>query len=306
MNSEPIILCQLCGTTKTSVNYIWDVWNQQKHRINNKDLTLMGYSVAAQRTNFYIRELNIMFDGGLSSNFAPSHLFITHAHTDHIANCPWHFNPGDTNTVQFYVPASVGLRMQNFLEASHPYSGSNLLIGQSSMITNVYNITEVSSNSILNITIKGKKYLVEIIECDHTVPCVGFGFSEIKTKLKEEYLELKGNEIKELREKGVEITQNIIMPMFVYLGDTGKKILSDPKIEKYQTIMIECTFLEDSEIERADETKHMHWISLKPYVIAHPQNTFILYHFSSRYRREFIRDFFKNENIPNVIIWNSN
>lgn len=70
--------------------------------------------------------------------------------------------------------------------------------------------------------------------------------------------------------------------------------------------MIECTFLEESEKERAFETKHMHWDDLSEYIKENQEITFILYHFSSRYKREYINDFFKIVNLSNVIVWNSN
>ena len=50
-----------------------------------------GYSVAALRTNFYIRELGLMLDAGLSApNMTINHMLITHPHSDHTANIPFH------------------------------------------------------------------------------------------------------------------------------------------------------------------------------------------------------------------------
>ena len=54
-------------------------------------ITLMGWSVAALRTNFYIKELGLMLDAGLSSpTWVINHLLITHCHSDHCANLPFH------------------------------------------------------------------------------------------------------------------------------------------------------------------------------------------------------------------------
>lgn len=55
-----LITCQLCNSSNT--NYIWNVWNQKQYKLKKNTLTLTGFSVAALRTNFYIKELNIMFD----------------------------------------------------------------------------------------------------------------------------------------------------------------------------------------------------------------------------------------------------
>jgi hypothetical protein len=48
-------------------------------------------------------------------------------------------------------------------------------------------------------------HVVEVIQCDHTVPTVGYGFSERRTKLKEQYSALSGAEIGKLRKTGVEV-----------------------------------------------------------------------------------------------------
>lgn len=302
----PCKSCDTCGKVTTSVNYIWDVWNQRSHKIKDTEFTIIGFSVAALRTNFYIKELNIMFDGGLSSNYSPSHVFITHLHTDHIANVPWHFVPGEPRNVQIYVPQFTAVRMKPFLEASHPYQGQNDALGEKSQNHDAYKIIEVEDKINVPIEIKGKKHILEIIRCYHTVRCTSYGLIEIKTKLKQEYLGLKGAEIKELRQQGVELTEQILKPYFLYIGDTSKEILKDERLKKYSTIMIECTFIDDEEEERATLTEHMHWKHLEQYVIDNPNINFILYHFSSRYKRDHIDDFFNKINLSNVIVWNSN
>lgn len=249
-----------------------------------------------------------MFDGGLSSNYCPSDVFITHLHTDHIANYPWHFDTGVKSGTNFYVPQLTGPRLKNFLEAAHPYQGDNSYIGQESKLTDDYNIIEVEDKKNLEIEIKGKKFILDVIRCYHTVRCTSYGLIEIKKKLKKEYLGLKGQDIKALKYSGVEITESIFNPFFLYIGDTGKEILEHEKdrIVKYSTIMIECTFLDNDELLRADETKHMHWNFLEQIVKDLPQTTFILYHFSSRYKRGYINEYFKKVNLPNIIVWNSN
>ena len=67
--------------------------------------------------------------------------------------------------------------------------------------------------------------------------------------------------------------------------------------------MIECTFIIDEHIKEAKDNRHMHWYHLKPYIILHSDTTFILYHFSFRYDKSFIKTFFDKENISNIIPW---
>jgi ribonuclease Z len=144
---------------------------------------------------------------------------------------------------------------------------------------------------------------VETFKCHHTVPCVGYGFSENKQKLKEEYKQLPGKEIAKLRMDGVDIYNTITNYFLVFLGDTSHEVLEDKELLKYSTIMIECTFLLEDDLINAEKTKHMHWNHLGPFVLSHPEITFIVYHFSQRYKGTEIKDFFDKQNYPNVITW---
>ena len=284
-----------------NVNYLWNIWNVKETKIKNTSYTLKGFSIAALRTNFFIKELNIMLDAGLSSNYSPDHIFITHTHTDHCANLPYNLyaiNDSKSEKMKIYVPDGCFEKTDCLIKSVHTlnedeYNGN-------------YEIVSVTPNFTIEIEIKGKKFIVEIIECDHTVKTVGYGFIETKKKLKTEYIGKSSKEIVELKKMGIDINYVEQNYNLLYLGDTSCKILENSKLEKYSTIMIECTFLEDEDIERANITKHMHWKQLEQYVKNHPDITFILYHFSSKYKRNFIDNYFSEKKISNVEIWNSN
>ena len=87
-------------------NALWKVWDDREPiTIPGTQYTLRGFSIAALRTNFFIKELSIMLDGGLSANYSPDHIFITHSHTDHIANLPFHlYSAKENSKIQIYAP----------------------------------------------------------------------------------------------------------------------------------------------------------------------------------------------------------
>lgn len=155
---------------------------------------------------------------------------------------------------------------------------------------------------------KGGMYTVRVFDCFHKIACLGYAFSEKRTKLKDEYKGLKGPQIKELKTKGVEITYSFEEPMFAYVGDTSTQVFENsPWLFDYPIIITECTFLRDEQ-EKAIHDGHTHWDHLLPYVLAHPKTTFILIHFSLRYRADEIFEFFDNlkqqgTNIDNVVIF---
>lgn len=285
-------------------NGIWKVWSQRDPlKIHNTPYTLIGYSIAALRTNFYIKELGILLDAGLSANINMDYIFITHAHGDHTANIPFHLLSSKQNTIQIYAPYQAVDHIDKYIRSMFMMS-CNIQKEGDLVLKDLYKIHGMNP-TIEKINIKNKDYYLEIIECYHAVPCIGFGLTEVKSKLKDEYLGLKGKEIVELKNQGIEIYKEVQQSFFCYLGDTSKEILNNKNLEKYTTIMIECTFLLEEDIKQADETKHMHWSHLYPYIKEHPNTQFIIYHFSQRYSANEIKEFFDKirNDIPNVTEW---
>ncbi len=159
-----------------------------------------------------------------------------------------------------------------------------------------------------DLTIKGKRYMINVIECDHTVPCVGYGFTEIRSKLKPEFEGLTGQQIGAKKREKIEVTADTPFPQFCFLGDSTTKVFDrSPSVFNYPVIICECTFLMPDDYDNAVRKKHTHWSDLKPIVMAHPGTTFILYHFSARYRTKEVWSFFEKEkeenSIGNIVVW---
>jgi ribonuclease Z len=291
----------------TELNALWKVWDDHDTiKIPGTQLTLKGFSIAALRTNFYIPELSIMLDAGISGNMAPDYIFVTHSHSDHIANLPYHlYSAKNGKKIQIYIPEEMTKKMTGMLDSitmlNDEYPNPEFENKENGNMK-CYNIVPVKPG-ISDVILRNKKYELEVIKCYHSVPCVGYGFSEFKTKLKDEYKELSSKEIGELRRKGVDVSCEVKNPILCFLGDTSDEVLKDKSLEKYRNIMIECTFIRDEELVQAEKTKHIHWKSLEKYITDHPNINFILYHFSQRYKKSEIKEFFDNKKLPNVIPW---
>jgi len=65
------------------------------------------------------------------------------------------------------------------------------------------------------------------------------------------------------------------------------------EILKYPNIIIECSFILDEDLPHAKEKKHMAWSNLKPLVQSNSQIQWILTHFSQKYKKELVENFFK-------------
>ena len=300
-------------TPNDEITY-WKYWTAHPPtNLPTTQYSLKGYSLAALRTNFYIKELGIMLDAGLSSpTVTINHLLVTHPHSDHVANLPFHiYSYKAPDKIQIYVPKGIEKHIKEFIESayllsSHTFPEEENIKREDLYLYNFYDLIIVEPEQEIPILIKKNKFNLEIFKCFHQVPCVGYGISETRKKLKEEYVGLKGNEIGELRKKGVEINVEVKVKFLCYLGDTSKEIFEGEQWERivqYKNIIIECSFIRDSEIEQADKTFHIHWNHIEPIIDKYTNNTFILIHFSQRYDNSELVEFFNKKAKPNVIPW---
>jgi ribonuclease Z len=295
---------------ESSSNPLWQIWNiAEVFKIPNTNFTIKGFSVAALRTNFYIKELNIMLDAGISSPYGAEHIFVTHGHADHCANLPFQiYSKKENKKIQVYSPKQTTNYIKSFIQSAYILSsdcdiGSLNIKDDELYLYSYYDNVSVCPGDKFDINIKKKPYTVEVIQCYHSVPCVGYGFSEKRMKLKDEYKNLNGKDIQELRKKGVEVSSEVELPFFLFLGDTNKEILKNEDIKKYKTIMIECTFLYDDDLNQADKTFHIHWRHIEEYIIENKDIFFILFHFSQRYKKKDLIEFFSKIKLNNIIPW---
>jgi len=166
-----------------------------------------------------------------------------------------------------------------------------------------YDLIEVSDGETYSLD---KSYLVKVIACYHTVDTVGYLFYEKRGKLKEEFQGKSGKEIGELRKKGVEVSEEVQIPKFAFLGDTTSKIFETKELFNFPVVIVECTFLFNEHEAAAEPSGHMHWSQIKQVAEKYSNTTFVLIHWSMRYKVEEIQKFF-NElpggSPPNVYPW---
>lgn len=216
---------------------------------------------------------------------------IEDVHSDHNIEI---YGPSSAESyIKNYVYSMFSLNAMANINYCHGWFGYNGVDAHQEPISLTLNKTELS---------------IEVFECDHAVPTVSYGISEIKTKLRDEFIGLTGKEIAKLRSEGIDVSQKVQQKKLAYICDTSIAVFDLNKtILEYATIFIECTFLYSDEYDNAKSTKHIHWSQLKPYIKSNPNIFFVLFHFSQRYRDCEIDEFFRKEmeenEIKNIYWW---
>lgn len=269
--------------------------DSRRWKFPNAQITLTGHSRAAEMTAFFLPELNWFLDAGIAQDQEPDKVFITHGHLDHSLMIPKLFNR--RSKLDIYAPKDVCPYLAKYLE-----SGRNFNDCGDQLTPEKWSIHEVVPGD----TIELGRHKVEIIRCVHTVPSVGFGFYDKRTKIKPEYAGLAGKELAALRKAGVQISGDVFVPLFAYMGDTTIEALQrNPKLFHFPVIIVECTFLAEQDVASCEGTGHIHWNHIKPCIKKHPKVTFVLIHFSLRYKDSYITEFFNTHaaDLPNVVAW---
>lgn len=287
---------------------------------------LTGKSRAAWHTSFVIPQLNLLLDAGLCVNKArPKHIFLTHGHSDHTLLAPAFTKREDPPDI--FCPADMKRAFDDFclaktmlnrgghidiesakavgLPLPHETDDGRTPSEQAFLGTHVTHGLQVGDTVPLR---RVRDISATAFACDHTVPCLGYLFTQTTNRLKPQYAGLKGPEIKALRAGGIEITAPHTTPIFAFLGDTTAKTLADEPEwlrEGIPVVMTECSFLYEEHRAQAVKTKHTFWKDLEPVIRKWPRTTFIIMHFSMRYSDEEVCAFFKGLEDPprNMVIW---
>ncbi|CAI2164501.1 11402_t:CDS:2 [Funneliformis geosporum] len=266
------------------------------------ELTLIGTSRAADSTSFYIPELNWLFDGGTKvTNYFPSHIFITHTHTDHcLALCRYNSR---RKPPTIYAPMESVQLVENFMRSAQA-------------ITDNYALRRGDSFSCLGVK-QGDKITLFLTSSKSYIV-----YSKRK-RLSSAYKHMTTKEIAKFRQENpsTEIMEPYLAPLFAFNGDTTinaffpNRTNDKGAFKEVPVIITECSFLLDEHLDQAKKTKHTHWKDLKKIVKENRTQIFILIHFSCRYSEDSIRNFFEEERkkireetydnyaLENVVIW---
>jgi ribonuclease Z len=266
-----------------------------------KGLTIEGYSRAAVQTYWRVPELKLGFDlGGSPWSFMGTQtFFITHAHLDHMAALPVYvarrrMMKMDPPTI--YVPVEVVEPVERMLRAWQRLDRGRMLC----------TLVGVKAGEEFELS---RENIVSVFATKHTVSSVGYVVWDRRRKLKPEYHELKGEEIRDLRLSGVEVSREVRVPILCYTGDTAPAGFDNyPPVLASQVLITELTFFRpEHRKEKIHKFGHTHLDDIIERAGRFQNELIILSHFSTRYQERQIQKAIERRLPPElkdrVLLW---
>jgi ribonuclease Z len=137
-----------------------------------------------------------------------------------------------------------------------------------------------------------RELVVSAVATRHTVPSLGYVVWDRRRKLKPEYQNLAGEQIRDLRLAGTEVTEELRRPRIAYLGDSSPPGLDDnPVMYKAEILICELTFVAaDHRKEHIHKFGHIHLDDLVDRRDRFQNELIIAGHLSTRYHPNAVRE----------------
>ena len=259
------------------------VENAPLRSLVHKGLTIEGYSRAAVQSYWRIPELKLGFDLGAHpwGFIATSTWFISHTHLDHIAALPVYVARRRMMKMEpptIYLPESAIEPIERLLKAVSRLDRGRLPC----------QLLAARPGEEIELS---REHVVTVSATCHTLPSVGYVVWDRKRKLRQEFVGLPGERIRDLRLSGTDVTHEVRTPLVAYLGDRSPEGLDQcPAMFAAQVLITEMTFVAASHRrEKVHKYGHMHLDDFLARRDRFRNEVIIASHFSTRYTDERIR-----------------
>jgi ribonuclease Z len=200
---------------------------------------------------------------------------ISHAHLDHIAALPVYLARRRMMKMEpptIYLPTHAVIGVEAMLKAFQRLDRGRLPC----------NLVPVQAGDEIELS---RELVLGVYSTTHTVPSVGYLIWERRKKLKPQFLELSGPQIRDLRLDGIEISDEVRLPLLAYTGDTSPKGLDDnPDILRAKILITEMTFVAPRHRkEKIHKHGHMHLDDFVDRQDSFQNELIITSHYSVRY-----------------------
>jgi ribonuclease Z len=251
--------------------------------LTHDSFTVEGYSRAAVQTYWRVPEFRLGFDLGAQPwDFmgTPS-WFISHTHLDHIAALPVYLARRRMMKMEppvLYVPAHAVDAIDKLLRCMQRLDRGRLPC----------DLRPIQPGDEIEVS---REMVVTVSATKHSLPALGFLVWQRRRKLKPEFGALAGDQIRDLRLSGVDVTSEQRIPLLGYLGDTSPEGLDQcPDMYRAKVLIAEMTFVAPSHRkEKIHKHGHMHLDDFVERREMFQNERVIASHFSTRYHSKQIR-----------------
>ena len=268
--------------------------NAPVRSLKHGDLTIEGYSRAAVQTYWRIPELKIGFDLGAHPwDFmgTPTWL-ISHTHLDHIAAIP------------LYVARRRLMKMAppRILVPEYAIDPIRQMLRSFEKLDRGRLPCELIAMGHEQEFELSRELVVRALETKHRIYSLGFVVFHRRNKLKPEYADLSGEQIRDLKQNGTEITNEIRVPVMAYTGDTAPAGLdNNPLFYESKVLITEMTFVApDHRRNLIHKHGHIHLDDLVERKDEFKNELVIASHLSTRYNNEQVRRMVK-KSLPDML-----
>ena len=241
--------------------------------------TVRGASLGGMYTSLHVPELDALFDVGypLRGACSASHLFLSHAHIDHLGALPTVLGmrglSGVEKPLRVFLPAGLEDELQAGLDALGRLHRWPL------------QVEAVPMKAGQEVALR-KDLIVRAFPTFHPVPSLGYLFLRRVPKLRAEFAHLPGREIGARRRAGEDLFESLEHLELAYATDTLPSVLDHtPELLQARVLILECTFLDDRKtVQAARAGCHIHLDELLPYAPRLQNEALVLMHFSQLYK----------------------
>lgn len=251
--------------------------------IQHDGLTIEGYSRAAVQSYWRFPELKIGFDLGAQpwSFMGTDTWFISHGHLDHIVALPVYVARRRMMKMApptIYMPEQTIGPMQDILKRFTRLDRGRMPC----------ELVPIHPGDELELS---RELVVTVSEMKHSVPALGFIVWERRNKLKAEFQELSGEQIRDLKLAGTEITTEHRQPLVAYAGDTAPVGLDNcPEMFNAKVLICEMTFVSPKHRkEKIHKFGHMHLDDFVDRKDKFKNELVIASHLSTRYHEDTVK-----------------
>lgn len=257
-------------------------------------LTIEGYSRAAVQTYWRIPELKIGFDLGAQpwDFMGTPTWFLSHTHLDHVAALPVYVARRRMMKMEpptLYVPEQSVEDLRRLM----------LVMQRLDRGRQLCTMHGIKPGAEIDLS---RENVVTTFATTHTIPSLGFVVWDRRNKLKEEYVGLPGDKIRDLRLGGTQVTREVRTPLVAYTGDTSPAGLDSCEAAFQAKILItELSFIRPNHRrDKIHKFGHMHLDDLLERADRFQNELIICAHFSTRYHPQEVRRYLDQKLPPGL------